>query len=294
MYSRAKFRFVNSKIAGTLKYAHYSSSSSNDGVGWIKRPLPSAGLDHYTHIVEFNTLAIVVICCAAVLIGLSRTAIPGFGTFVPIFIALVMPVRESTGFLLPILAMADIMAVIYWRRIAVWRRLLGILPWALIGIVVGYFLMSILSEAIFKPLLGGMIVLFVVLDLVRRWTGFVIKTENRTFIMVSGILAGAFTMMANAAGPIMTIYLLSMNLRKEDFVGTNAWFFMILNLLKLPFSFALGLLTWPHLKIDFAMAPLIVLGELAGIFIVKKIPQKTFDTLAQILAAVAGIKLFFS
>lgn len=204
-----------------------------------------------------------------------------------------MPVKESTGFLLPILVTADIMAVIYWRKAAVWGRLLFLLPWAGVGIVIGYFFMGITSETVFKPLLGGMIIVFVAFDFVRRWVGLTIETQSRVFIAISGIFAGIFTMMANAGGPIMTIYLLSMNLKKEDFVSTNAWFFMILNLIKVPFSFALGLITLPHLKIDLAVAPLVVAGEFAGIVLVKKIPQKAFNTIAQALAALAGIKLFF-
>lgn len=241
----------------------------------------------------FTTLGIFVICCTAFLTGVSRTAVPGLGTLLATLVALVMPVRASTGFLLPLLIMADIMAVIYWRRIVVWARLLRILPWAAVGVLCGYFLMGILDETVFKPLLGGMIVLFVVLDLVRRWVGIELKAENRVFVAVMGILAGAFTMMANAAGPIMTIYLLSMGLQKEDFVGTSAWFFLIINLIKLPFSVALGLITWSYLKIDFALAPLILAGGVVGALIVKRLPQKAFDIVAQVLAAVAGIKLFF-
>jgi len=243
--------------------------------------------------VEFTALAIIVICLSALLVGLSRTAIPGLGTLVATMLALVMPVKESTGFLLPILAAADIMAVIYWRKAAVWGRLLALFPWAGVGIVLGFFLMRLVSEAVFKPLLGGMIVVFVVVDLIRRWKGWMIGPEHRVFIALSGVLAGTFTMMANAAGPIMTVYLLSMNLPKDDFVSTNAWFFMVLNLAKLPFSVALGLITLPHLKIDLAVLPLVVAGELAGILLVKKIPQKAFNTIAQALAALAGLKLFF-
>lgn len=241
----------------------------------------------------FTPFAIAAICFLAFLVGLSRTAVPGFGTLVPIIFALVMPVKESTGFLLPILVTADIVAVVYWRKAAVWGRLLSLLPWAIAGIVIGYFLLDIISEAVFRPLLGCMIIVFVAFDLLRRAFGFSIHSKSVVFAAASGVLTGVFSMMANAAGPILTVYLLSLNLNKEDFVSTTAWVFMILNLIKIPFSIALGLITLPYMKIDLLVAPIVIAGVFIGTVLVKKIPQKAFNTLAQVLAAVAGIKLFF-
>lgn len=185
------------------------------------------------------------------------------------------------------------MAVIYWRRIVVWHNLLRILPWTGIGILIGYFLMGFMKESLFKPLLGGMILVFVGLDFARRGFGIELKVKNRLFIALMGILVGAFTMMANAAGPIMTIYLLSMDLPKEDFLGTSAWFFMMINIIKIPFSVSLGLITWNYLKIDLALAPIIFLGGVVGVYVVRKIPQKFFDIIVKVLAAVAGLKLLF-
>ncbi len=41
------------------------------------------------------------------------------------------------------------------------------------------------------------------------------------------------------------------------------------------------------------MLPLIVAGSVAGIFFLHRIPQKAFNSLIQILAAAAAIKLLF-
>ncbi|MGO8695735.1 MAG: sulfite exporter TauE/SafE family protein [Rectinemataceae bacterium] len=242
---------------------------------------------------HFTTLSIVIICCTAFLTGVTKTGVPGLGTLLVPLIAMAMPVRASTGFLLPILIAADCMAVAYWRRSAVWSHLFRILVWTALGVVLGYFLMRIISEASFKPLLGGMIVVLIVLDLVRRVAKIELKAENKLFAAVIGILAGAFTMVANAAGPVMTIYLLSMELPKEEFVGTGAWFYFIMNLFKAPFSAALGLLTWQTLKFDAMLVPLIALGAGLGVFVMRRLSQKVFDISAQILAAMGGIKLFF-
>ena len=98
-------------------------------------------------------------------------------------------------------------------------------------------------------------------------------------------------MVANAAGPIFGLYLLSLALPKEQMVGTSAWFFLIVNVLKLPFSASLGLLHAPSLKLDLMLCPLVVLGTLTGRQLLSKIPQKHFETLLLGSAALAALKL---
>lgn len=108
-----------------------------------------------------------------------------------------------------------------------------------------------------------------------------------------GLLAGVSTMMANAAGPVMIIYLLAMKLDKTEFIGTRAWFFFLVNWIKVPFSANLELMTIETIKLDLLMLPFVAAGAIAGIFILKRIPQKAFRTVVQILAAAAAIKLLF-
>jgi uncharacterized protein len=236
---------------------------------------------------------IAAVCGAAFLTGFSKSGVPGIGILIPVLAAMAMPARASTGFILPVLVEGDCVAVAYWRRKASWRSLVRILPWTALGIVAGYFLMGVLSDAIFKPLLGGLILAIVGLDLLRRALKVELRAENRILAAATGILAGAFTMLANAAGPVMTVYLLSMNMEKDEFVGTSAWFYFIINLFKLPFSVALGLVTWETLKIDLFLLPLVLVGSLLGVLAMKRLPQKAFNFIARGLAIVGGIKLFF-
>jgi uncharacterized membrane protein YfcA len=236
---------------------------------------------------------IAAICGAAFITGFSKSGVPGLGILIPAMAAMAMPARASTGFILPVLIGGDCIAVGYWRRKAAWPSLFRVLPWTALGIVAGYFLMGGLSDAIFKPLLGAMILAIVGLDLLRRLAKMELRAESRAVAAVIGILAGAFTMIANAAGPVMTIYLLSMGLPKDEFVGTGAWFYFIINLFKLPFSVALGLVTWSTFKIDLALVPLVLAGSAAGVLVMKRLPQKAFDVTAQLLAVVGGIRLFF-
>jgi uncharacterized protein len=236
---------------------------------------------------------IAAICGAAFITGFSKTGVPGIGILIPTLAAMAMPARASTGLILPVLIEGDCAAIGYWRRRAAWPSLARVLPWTAAGVVAGYFLMGALSDAVFKPLLGAMILAIVGLDLARRAAGVELRAGSRGLAAAIGILAGAFTMIANAAGPVMTVYLLSMRLSKEDFVGTGAWFYFIVNLFKLPFSVALGLVTWATLKVDLALLPLVLLGGLAGVLVMRRLPQKVFNVLAEALAVLGGIRLFF-
>jgi len=242
---------------------------------------------------SFSVAGIIIICCTAFLTGISRTGLPGLGILLVSLVAMAMPVRESSGFLLPLLVEADLMSVLYFRRKAAWSHLFRVLPWTALGVVAGFFFMKLVSGSLYKPLLGAMIVIFVVLDLARRWAGIEIKSGSKGVACAIGILAGAFTMIANAAGPIMANYMLSMDLPKEEFVGTSSVFFFIINLFKVPFSVALGLITWQSLKVGLMLIPLIGFGVFAGIVFLKKIPQKVFYAIVQALAALGGIKLLF-
>ena len=236
---------------------------------------------------------IAAISGAALITGFSKSGVPGIGILIPILAAMAMPARASTGFILPVLIEGDCVAVGYWRRTAAWKSLIRVLPWAALGVVAGYLLMGLISDAVFRPLLGGMILAIVGLDLLRRAMKAELRAENRFVAAVIGILAGIFTMLANAAGPVMTVYLLSMRQSKEDFVGTSAWFYFIVNLFKLPFSAALGLVTWPGLALDLALLPLVLIGSVAGVLVMKKLPQRAFNLIAQVLAIAGGIRLFF-
>jgi hypothetical protein len=236
---------------------------------------------------------IAAICSAAFFTGFSKSGMPGMGILVPILAAAAMPARLSTGFILPVFIEGDCVAVGYWRRKVGWPRLVRILPWAALGILLGYFLMGVLSEAIFKPMLGAIIVAIVCLDLGRRAAKVEFRAESHFLAAVMGIIAGALTMIGNAAGPVMTIYLLSMKLPKEEFVGTGAWFYFIINLFKLPFSIALGIVTWATLKTNFELLPLVLLGSLMGVLAMKRMSQNLFNIAAEVLAVVGGIRLLF-
>lgn len=229
------------------------------------------------------------------MIGIAKTGIPGLGILVVPLMALVLPTRQSTGILLGILILADVFAITYHRHNARWLHVLILLPPALAGIVVGYFGLKVVSDRQLKPIIGAIVLLMLAINYWRT------RGKDRNAPIPSpwwlaiwlGFMAGITTMMANAAGPVMIIYLLAMRLPKTEFVGTAAWFFFVINWLKVPFSANLNLMTLESVKLDLMMLPFIAAGAITGIFFLKRIPQKAFTAVVQILAVAAAIKLLF-
>ena len=230
---------------------------------------------------------------AALVTGFTKTGIPGLGVFAVLLAALAVPAKQSTGLILPLLSAADLGAVILLSRRARWPILRGLLPWALIGVVGGFLAMDRIPEAAFKPFLGGLILALLALDLLRAGKGLSLPQGNLPAAIAVGILAGFCSMVANAAGPLMTIYLLAMGLSKEDFIGTQAWFFLVVNLVKWPFSIGLCLITLGSLGIDLILLPAVAVGEILGLLLLKRLPQKAFENVARVLVAIGGIKLLF-
>ena len=241
---------------------------------------------------EFQWL-IVSIC--ALMIGLNKTAIPGLAILAIPLMAEVIPARASVGIVLPMLMFADLFAVGYYRRHAVWPYLLRIMPWTVGGVIVGYLALGKVSDQQLRPLIGT--VILSMLGIKYWWDRK--KREEATvpkqwwFAAGIGLVAGITTMMANAAGPLMIIYLLAMRLPKNEFLGTGAWYYLLLNWFKVPFSVNLGLINSQSLQFDLTFFPMIAIGALGGIAILKHIPERKFTSVVQILAVAAAVRLLF-
>lgn len=236
-----------------------------------------------------------VIAVSAVVVGVSKTGMPGLGILPVPLMALAFSTRESTGLLLGILILADLFAVTYHRHNAKWRHVLRLLPAALAGIVAGYFGLKVINDQQLKPIIGGIVLVMLGLNYWRtRAKGDETPVPSQWWFAVGlGFMAGVTTMMANAAGPVMIIYLLAMHLPKVEFVGTGAWFFFVVNWLKVPFSANLNLMTAASVKLNLMMLPFIAAGALLGILFLRRIPQKAFTAIVQILAAAAAVRLLF-
>jgi uncharacterized protein len=237
-----------------------------------------------------------VLC--ALLVGFSKTGVVGLGIVAVPIMAGIFPPRESTGILLPMLVVGDIVAVTLYRRHALdrsmWRTLLRLLPWVALGLGLGYVAMDWVTDRQMSPILGGLILGLLVLQFVRKRAGdWMDQRLPHTwwFGAICGFLAGLATMLANAAGPITVMYFLARGLPKREFVVTGAWFYLIVNLIKMPMSATLGLVTAPTLAFDLAMVPIILVGAVLGYFVLSKMPQKVFDGLVLVIAVAASLRL---
>ncbi len=244
-----------------------------------------------------------VLALAAFLIGLSKTGFPGVGILSVLLTALVVPARQSTGLILPMLILGDLFAVAYYRRHALWGHLARLIPVAASGIVLGWRLLHwesapgqpVLSNERLGPLLGVIILALLALNVWReRRGGELAPPRGWWFPVGMGLLAGVTTMLANAAGPIMVLYLLAMRLPKMAFVGTAAWYFLLMNCFKVPFSASLSLIHVQSLTVNAVMAPFVVLGALAGIRLVRVLPERLFARLIRILTVLAALRLLAS
>ncbi|RFC41810.1 MAG: hypothetical protein DUW69_002533 [Verrucomicrobia bacterium] len=232
---------------------------------------------------------------AALVIGLAKTGISGMGLLAVVIFANLMPARQASGFVLPMLVFADVVAVVSYRRHAQWSYLWKLFPWTALGVVAGYFALGRIDDRQAKVLIGIIVLTLLAVHLVRRSRP--VAEERAEFgwwyAPVIGILAGFTTLVANAAGPLMIIYLLSMRLPKMEFMGTGAYYFLLMNLFKVPFMMNLGLIDAHSFKGNLLLLPAVIVGALAGRVILKKLDQKLFENLALGLSAVAGVKLLF-
>ncbi len=217
----------------------------------------------------------------AMLIGMSKTGVQNIGTAtVPLF-ALLFGAKHSTGVVLPLLCMADLLAVVYYRKKFHRDLVIKPMPWALMGLVVALVLGDLVPESDFKFMMGGCI-LFGVATLIgmNRPQGLDNVIASHWFAPVIGFILGFSTMIGNAAGPILTVYLLAMRLPKFAFVATGAWFIMILNYLKIPLQILIwDNISWSSFLLSLTALPFIFLGGFIGIKIVHVLPERQFRLL---------------
>jgi uncharacterized membrane protein YfcA len=225
----------------------------------------------------------------ALLIGMAKTGVPGVATMtVPLMVLTVGDARHSAAWTAPILITADVFAVTYWRRHTEARALFKLIPWVAGGMVAGGFALS-LSEPVLRRAVGVIVLTMLVLNVAQRKGMTLSAARSAGFY---GVVAGFATTVANAAGPVMNLYLLMQRLPKEQFVATGAWFFFVVNLVKLPIYATHDLFSRSSLMFDLMMVPPVVSGALSGLWLVHRIPQRSFETLVVAFTIVSSILLF--
>lgn len=243
------------------------------------------------------------LAAASALVGFSKTAVSGANTISLAVFAAVLPARESTGVLLPILIAGDVLAVLVYRRHAHWPTLLRLFPAVAVGVVAGTLFMMWAGDAAVRTSIGA-ILLFMAGVTVRRrradpgegpTAGADPPTAaERIKARSYGVLGGFTTMVANAGGPVMSLYLLSAGFRKLGFLGTSAWFFLIVNTSKVPFSVGLGLIDAQSLLLDACLLLFVLPGAWTGRKCVDRINQRLFERLVIGATVLGGLQLLLN
>lgn len=234
-----------------------------------------------------------LILVAAFIIGLSKAGLKGIDMMNVTIMAIVFGGKASTGIVLPLLCMADIMAVKYYHRHAQWSHFWKLIPWMMIGILIGVYVGKDLNEAIFRKLMAIIIISTVIIMLVLEFRKSVTVPANKLFVVNMGLIAGFTTMLGNLAGAFSNIYFLAMRMPKNDFIGTAAWLFLVINLFKLPFQ----IFYWKNINLitlqtDLLLLPALIGGFWAGLKIVSRIKDDSYRKVVIVLTLMGAIVMF--
>jgi uncharacterized membrane protein YfcA len=247
------------------------------------------------HFPDYTPLAWLCLLVAAFCSGMSKAGLAGISMLGVTLTALAMDGLTSSGVVLPLLIFADILAAGSFRKNVQWRQIQRLLLPIAVGLGLGWLAMKQLANhrELFRPLVGIVVLLMLTVQLVRqKFPSMDAKLpHSKIFAWVAGILTGLTTMVANAAGPVASIYLLILALPKQELVSTMAWLFLFVNFAKVPLSLNLGLINGGSLALNLCQAPAVVLGLIAGKQLVARIPQRIFQYVILVLAGLSAIFL---
>ncbi|MBY6062095.1 sulfite exporter TauE/SafE family protein [Microbacterium esteraromaticum] len=232
-----------------------------------------------------------LLAVAALIAGIGKTAIPGASTVSVVILASVLPARTSTAAMLLLFIVGDVFALIAYRRHAHWRTLLRLAPAVAAGLLAGFLFLAVSDDALVRRTIAIILLAMVAITLWRRR-----RSASASGVLAAagyGTLAGFTTMVANAGGPVMSMYFLATRTPVKVFLGTAAWFFAIVNIAKVPLLASIGLITPEVLLMDLVLAPLVVTGALLGLAVTKRMPQQLFDRLVITLTVLGAVYLLF-
>ncbi|GAA4490345.1 sulfite exporter TauE/SafE family protein [Microbacterium panaciterrae] len=246
--------------------------------------------------IDLAPWAWIFLAIAGTIVGLSKTALPGASTISVAIFAALLPARTSTGALLILLIVGDMFALLTWRRHAHWPTLLRLAPAVAAGIVLGAVFLAFASNTVVRPVIGAILLAMVAITWWRRARPATAPTTSDGASHLGttlgyGALGGFTTMVANAGGPVMSMYFLAMRTPVKVFLGTAAWFFAIVNIVKVPVLAGLGLITLPVLLMDAVLVPMVVVGALLGRWLIPRIHQALFDRIVLALTILGAAYL---
>lgn len=246
-------------------------------------------------IAHFGWPGLLALGAAAVVIGFSKTSFGGLGAISVAVFALAMPAKESTATVLLLLIVGDLVAITRYRTVR-WRMLWRLLPSVVPGLLLGALFMAFVDDVAMRRTIGALLLAMVLIQVWQWWrsrrSGPREPTDPNWLVATgAGTAAGFTTMTANAAGPVMALYFLAARIDKVQFIGTNAWFFCIINLSKVPIAATLGLYTTEGMWLVAVLVPAVLLGTLVGPRVIHRVSQRGFEIVTLAASAVAAASL---
>jgi uncharacterized membrane protein YfcA len=237
----------------------------------------------------------ILIFLASFIIGLSKAGLKGIDMMNVTIMAIVFGGKASTGIVLPLLCIGDIMAVIYYNRHAEWNHFWKLIPWMFAGILIGVYVGKDLDEVVFKQIMGVIIILTIAIVIGLEIRKTPAMPSNKLFAASMGLVSGFTTMLGNLAGAFSNIYFLAMRMPKNNFIGTAAWVFLVVNLFKLPFQvFYWKNITAATLQADLFLLPALVIGFWAGVKIVSRIQDESYRKIVIVLTLIGAVFIFIN
>ena len=231
-----------------------------------------------------------LILSAAFIIGMSKAGLKGVDMLSVTLMAFVFGSKTSTGVVLPVLCIADIAAVTYYNRHAQWKHFWKLVPWMIVGILLGVYLGKDMNELVFRKIMALIILITIIIVVAMEYRKTVQPPQTPFFAATTGLAAGFTTMLGNLAGAFANLYFLAMQMPKNDFIGTAAWVFLCMNLFKLPFQ----IFFWKNINVqtietDLALLPLLAIGFWLGIRVVGKVKEMQYRKLVILLTLIGSI-----
>ena len=240
----------------------------------------------------FSTSEWVLILISSFIIGLSKAGLKGIDMLSVTLMAFVFGSKSSTGIVLPLLCLADIAAVAYYNRHAQWKHFWKLVPWMMMGILLGVFLGKDMNEAVFRKIMAVIILITIVIVLWMEYRKSTNVPHHPLFAASTGLAAGFTTMLGNLAGAFANLYFLAMRMTKNDFIGTAAWIFLFMNLFKLPFQvFYWKNITTQSLQVDVVLIPTLALGFWLGLKLVGRIRDEQYRKLVIFLTLIGSVMM---
>ena len=236
----------------------------------------------------------IIIMLASFFIGLGKAGLKGIDMLSVTLMAFVFGSKASTGIVLPLLCISDIAAVSYYNRHVKWNHFWKITPWMIAGILIGIFVGKDMNEVLFRKIMAVIILFTIIIIVLMELRKSKTVPTNPLFVASTGLAAGITTMLGNLAGAFSNLYFLAMRLEKNDFIGTAAWIFLIMNLFKLPFQiFFWKNISIQSIKIDAMLLPTLAIGFLLGLKLVDKVKEKDYRRLIIILTLIGSLLMLF-